>query len=417
MRSWLLAAVALLSACSPGPSTRDEALPPLPEVNLDAFLPAIREEVEKALDAATAEPEDPALVGELGMVLHAHQQNAAAEACYDRARALAPDEFRWVYLLGDVRVELGKTEQAIAHFRRALDIDPSYVPARLKLADALLKKGDLAEAERFYTEATEAAPDSAIAFYGLGRVRAAKGDSAAAAASHSKAVELFPDYGAAHYALGLAYRRLDRGAEAKKHFALGEKHKLDMPPTGDRVLIDVRRRTRSAIDFLRAGVELEADGKLDESLEVHLEALKIDPSLEQAHINLISLYARSGNLDQAVSHYQKAIELNPNLPDCHYNYGIILFNQKRFGEARAAFRKALEINPYYAKAHHNLGIMLEGEGNLDEAANHYRQAIDNEPGYRLAHFHLGRILVNQGRNREAITHFQGILEPEDKNTP
>ena len=208
----------LLAACTTGPSTD---APPLPEVSLDSFLPAIRTEVEKALNAATDDPDDPERVGELCMVLHAHQQNAAAEACYDRASALAPDEFRWVYLLGDVRVEQGRIDQGIEHFRRALGIDPDYVPAKVKLADALLKKGELAESEQFYAEATAAAPDSALTFYGLGRVQAAKGDSAAAAKSYERAIELFPEYGAAHYALGLAYRRTGKGRRSEAALRTG----------------------------------------------------------------------------------------------------------------------------------------------------------------------------------------------------
>lgn len=408
----------LLAACgSDSHRSTTESAPPVPEVKLDAFQPTIRAEIETAYQAARAAPDDPAAVGELAMLLHAHQQNATAATCYDRARILEPGKFDWVYLLATVEAEQGKDEPAMRHLRRALEIDPSYVPAQLTLAGLLLKTGSTEAAGKLYRSVLEADPNSAIAWYGLGRVQSVKGDTAGSAVSYQKAVDLYPNYGQAHYALALAYRRLKQSGKAKEHFRLGEKHKLEMPPTGDRVLTAVRGRTKSPTEFLRAGVELDKQGRLEESLAIHLEVLKIDPNQVQAHINLISLYARLGQVDKALEHYRAALKLNKNLPDCHYNYGVLMFSQKKYKEAREAFERAVEINPFYAKAHNNLGTMLEMEGKLDAAAAEFRKAIENQPGYRLARFQLGKILVNQGRIEEAIREFSQIIAPADAQTP
>ncbi len=83
--------------------------------------------------------------GRLGMVLQTYEQYETAAICYERARALAPDEFRWVYYLAIVQAALGKHAQAAAFFREAVRLRADYLPAQIGLADSLLASGNLVE--------------------------------------------------------------------------------------------------------------------------------------------------------------------------------------------------------------------------------------------------------------------------------
>jgi Tfp pilus assembly protein PilF len=176
-------------------------------------------------------------------------------------------------------------------------------------------------------------------------------------------------------------------------------------------------RRAEASELLRRGVALDSAAKLAESVAAHERALALNPELVQAHINLISLYARAGRAEKAESHYRAALAINPDLPEGHYNYGVLLVTQERFAEAAEAFQTCLRLDPYHAEAHHNYAALIERDGRLDEAAAHYRKAIENKPGYRAAHFHLGRILVNQNKPAEAAAEFRHTLTPEDEETP
>ena len=172
-----------------------------------------------------------------------------------------------------------------------------------------------------------------------------------------------------------------------------------------------------ASESLKRAAALEREGKIDESIAAHKQALELNSGLVQAHINLISLYSRTKQFDKAEQAYRDAIAINPELPDIYYNFGVALSGQARFKEAAQAFQDCLRFNPYYAEAHHNYALIIERDGRLEEAAKHYRKAIENKPGYAAAHFHLGRILVNQDKFSEAIEEFLQTLTPEDENTP
>ncbi len=389
----------------------------LPRLPLDQYPPELRGRVAEALSRAEQEPRSASAAGALGMLLHAYDQLEPAEACYRQARRLEPRAFEWAYLEGTVEGRLGRHEAAVAALRDALRAQPAYLPARLKLAEALLATGDAAGGAALYLAILEDEPRSPQAHYGLGRVETARGRMAAAAERYLEATRRFEDFGAAQYALAMAYRDLGREEEARRRLALYQKYLLGDPPLEDPVLDGVRRLKEGAREHLAEGVRLGKAGDAAGAIREHERALTEDPKLVQAHANLISLYGRWERWDQVEQHYRAAVALAPGLADVHYDYGVALSQQGRPREAAEAFKKALEINPYHARAHNNLGTLLLGESRFEEAAGQFRAALENEPGFRLARFNFGRVLVAQGRLREAIEELQKIVTPEDEETP
>ncbi len=396
---------------------RATALPPLPKVNPADFFPGVRDQVLKAYADVQAHPASAEANGRLGMVFQVYRQNQSAAMCYERAHRLDAKSFRWLYYLAQVEQAQGHYDRAAEYFQSALELRPDYLPAKIDRADSLLAAGHAEEAGRIYEAVIAESPENAPAHYGLGRVRAARGDWPGAAEEYRKACNLYPNYGAAHYALALADRRLGNSQATEEELKLAEQNMTNVPPVVDPLMAEVQALNRSGLAEIRVGMNLEKEGKLRESAAAHEKALELDPNLVQAHINLISIYARLGDLAKAEEHYREAIRLNPNAAEAYYDFGVLMFQEKKFSEAEAAFRKTLALNPYHPEAHNNLGFLLETQGKLDEAAEEFTKAIQNRPNYRLAQFHLGRILVNEGKYQEGIAHLLKTLTPEDQDTP
>ena len=393
-------------------------LPDLPQLSLERVAAPIRKQIQEAYDAVRSHQEDAPANGRLGMLLYAYQQNQSAGVFFERARAIDPQEFRWTYYLANVQAALGNPVEALSNLRETVRLKPDYQPAQLKLAETLLTSGKSAESQDLYETILQKHPDSPWAHYGLGRVMSGQKQLAPAIDHFRKACEITPKFGAAHYALALAFRDVDDKTNAQEHLALYQKDKLARPHQDDPLLDAVQELRAGAHDYLKRGVALEAAGQLEQSAAAHERALAIDPKLEQAHINLISLYGRLHQREKAEAEYKSLLAINPNLAEAHYNFGVLLTGQGKNGEASDAFQKALEISPFYAEAHNNLGFLLLNEGRVEEAERHLRAALENKPNYHLAHFHLGRILLHQNKIDEAIDHFQQTLGPEeDDSTP
>lgn len=383
-----------------------------PPVDVTGFEPEIRRQVAGAYESVRLRPRDAEVSGQLGMILQAYERYEQAAIFYERARELAPRDFRWAYYLGLVRGELGQSAKAVAALTVAVGLQGDYGPARLRLADALQAEGQVGASRELYEDVLKRIPGEATALYGLGRLALGEGKRDVAAGHLRRAIESFPDYGAAHYAYGMVLRDLGRLDEARQHLLLSQSHRLKRPLLDDRYLGAVAALNLGATLHLTRGRVLEAEGRIDESIVEHERALAINSGLVQAHVNLITLYGRRGKVDRALEHYRAALAIDPDLPDLHYNYGVLLVAGGEPRRAAEAFQEALRRNPYHAEANHNYGVIIERDGRLDEAAEHYRRALREKPGYRSAHFHLGRILVNQEKVRDALEQFRLAVEPE-----
>src|SRR5204862_2232923 len=127
-----------------------QVLPPLPRLALDTYPPAARDAISRAHRDASARPTDPDHVGALGRVLQAWEQWDAAHDAYAPAQALASPAFDWHYLDAVVLQRLARHADAAEQLRRAVAASPAYLPARVKLAEALLEAGELDESQRLF---------------------------------------------------------------------------------------------------------------------------------------------------------------------------------------------------------------------------------------------------------------------------
>jgi len=393
------------------------APPPLPRLAFDSFSAPTRDVLARASKDAAARPNDAEAVGALARLLHAWEQWEAAHEAYARAQSLAPKTFAWHYLDAIVLQRLARQTEAAARLEQALTISPDDLPARVKLAEALLEAGNIERSQRLFDALRRVPESEAAAELGLGRIAATEGHHEEAVAHLQRAVSLFPEWGAAHYALALSYRALGRREEAQRALERHAQYGPRWPAIADPVLATVTSLRDDAQTNLQRGLKLADAGDLAGAIAAHEAALALDPSIAQAHANLVVLYGRARDWPKAESHYRTVVALGFNLADAHYDYGVLLGLQERWDDAADAYRKAIAVNSRHAGAHNNLGQILERQQKIDAAAAAYRQAVDAQPTFRLARFNLGRMLIALSRPTDAIVELEKLTEPRDADAP
>ena len=192
-------------------------------------------------------------------------------------------------------------------------------------------------------------------------------------------------------------------------------------PTGGSL---AHRQTRPASvsreDAYRAnniGVALLEQFKHKEGAEAFKNALRIDPKLNLARINLSIALFNVPDLPAAQREAQNAAAVAPEVPQPYYVLGLIAKLQNKPDESLSSFQRVLKIEaePYNATALYNLGQALMRAGQRDEglkATERFRQL--RERGSATT---IGQNYLEQGRYAEAIASTGAEPDLVDRTIP
>jgi tetratricopeptide (TPR) repeat protein len=170
---------------------------------------------------AASRPQNPLYVYWLGRLDYDGRQYADAIGYFERAIQLDPEMMRAYYNLGLCLDYVGRVDEAIGDYQRAIVLNrqqphPSPWP-HLDLAIALIEKNQLAEAEKTLREAIGYDARLPQAYYQLGRVLDSTNREQESVAALKQATALDAAYPDPHYLLGRIYRRM-----GEKHLAQTE---------------------------------------------------------------------------------------------------------------------------------------------------------------------------------------------------
>ncbi len=119
---------------------------------------------------------------------------ALAHQVYAQAASLAPNHARLYVAWGQVFLEEGRLDPALARFQQAVDLDATDGLAFRLIGDVKLAQGQPEMALEAYQEAVHWSPDTALAHLGLARTYAALGHPDAAQAALARALALDPHH-------------------------------------------------------------------------------------------------------------------------------------------------------------------------------------------------------------------------------
>lgn len=219
---------------------------------------------------------------------------------------------------------LGRHEEALACYDKALEILPSLAQAHFSKGVALFALGRVQEAIACYDDAIRVNPNLEQAWSNKGVALKALGRLNEAVACYDQAIKINPRYPDAWVNKGVALRATQQVAEALKCY----ERALHLNPNDERA-------------WSNQGNTLYAQGRYNEALRSYDRALALNPRLDQTWINKGTALTVLGKSAEALKCFDQALALNPNSAQAWFNKGVVLVNHLR------KYREAL---PYLEQA-------------------------------------------------------------------
>jgi len=288
-----------------------------------------------------------------------------SETLWNRALECTTNNYIAHNDLGNLLLQKGQLDQAIAHYKIALQIFPGYEEAQFNLGTALAKNGQMDEAIIQYQKGLQIYPGNAAAHINLAYVLLQEGKAEEAIAQYRIALRINP-------------------GDAKGHFEFGN------------ILLQLDR--------------------VDEAIAQIQESLQIKPDDANAQNNLANAFLRKGNLDEAMVHYRLALQIAPNFAEIYNNLGFILLKKGILNEAAADFEKAVQLDPKNPQVLRTVAWVLAtcpqaSLRNGDRAVQLARRANDLEGGKNPAMLRtLAAALAEAGRFSDAKRTAQQAME-------
>ncbi len=312
--------------------------------NIFAVQTAISERVSRALALQLTREQRQQLVKD-------YTQNSEAFQEYIRGR------YYWN------KQSLEEMKKAIAHFQRAIDIDPTYALAYAGIADCYIV---LSTPQIFLGAAWE------------------RDNFNKAKAAARKALELDDTLAEAHTSLGAALAREDDEAAHREW---------------DRA---IELNPNYAITYSFYTVDLIGDGRLEEALEKIKRAREIDPLSVAFNTSHGMVFYRLRRYDEAIEQLRQAIEMNPNSMRAHWGLGLSYEQKGMYKEAISEFERCVSFSNGGPLALAALSHVYAVSGQRGAAQKILRQLLDLFRQGRASAYYVAAVYAGLGDKEQAL---------------
>lgn len=316
--------------------------------------------------------------GRLGNLYLIHGLYTSADACYDNAMQLQPEHFPWAYYSAYLEQQNGDLQAALAAYKKAVALDPSYPPAQYRLALVYLDMNRPDEAYNLLLPLLKNPDYEAAASYGLGQVYLSQQEHLKAIERFSRALELQPGATSIHYPLAMSLRAAGQNDQARQHLKLFGKQELVIK---DR-LVD------------------------------SLQALR-NPAARHFATAMTAVLRKE--YPTAVEEFDKGMEFEPGNVAARTSYARVLYLNGDREKSRAELERVIASAPDKSLAVFLLALIEDESGNRDEALKLYRRVIELDPDHEGANFFLANHYLLQKEFTNAVLHYDVSLKANEKN--
>ena len=128
--------------------------------------------------------------------------------------------------------------------------------------------------------------------------------------------------------------------------------------------------------LFKKGINLMADEKLDDAVEIFQQALRIEPDNVEILMKLGYAEFHLDNHNDALKVYDKVLEIDVTNPEAWNLKGLVHYEQKKYAQALDAVNKAIESDKTYGMAWYNKACFLSLLNQVPESLQALKHSIE-----------------------------------------
>ena len=297
------------------------------------------------------------------------------------------EELNYYYNRGDTFFDLGKFEDAIQNYDKAIELDSNVNSAcYYNRGTAYFSLGKFEDAIQDYNKAIDLNPNDDLSYSNRGNAYFSLGKFEDAIQDYNKAIDLNPNDDLSYNNKGNAYFSLGKFEDAIQDYNKA----IDLNPN-------------NASYYYNRGTTFANLEKFEDAIQDYNKAIDLNPNDESVYYNRGVAFIYLNEYEKAIENLSKAIDLDPNFSDAYNIRGVSYVNQKKFSEAIKDFSKAIDLNPNDKEYYYNLGNLYSNLNEYEKAIENLSKAIDLDPNFSDACDVIG--IISTIQNNEKVIKF------------
>ena len=383
-----------------------------------------------------------------GIEAHKAGRIQEADQMYTAILKVQPNHPDANHNMGVLAVGLGKVEESLPFFKKAIESNQSVVQFWLSYLDALIKLDKFVDARRIIKKAEDQgikgnvfdnlkkrlnpiSPDldvqssKKLLDAAINLRESGKFDQAIDLVK--KKIDLAPKNPELYAFLSHCYILKDDIKKADIYLNYAKEINPNVALVGwnevrillkKKNVIDALNVAKKFIKLFPKDVEgmgvlgscLLANKNIDES-EVFLnKAIELDQSYAEAYLNRGLIKISKQEISSALDDLEKAYEIKPYIYQVWPILASIYLGNKNFDKAEKLYKRLVEKEPLNEKYFFSLGICQQRQGALESAIDSYKKAIKIKPDYSEAYTNIGVIHSNSGEQEKAIEIYEKAIK-------
>jgi tetratricopeptide (TPR) repeat protein len=314
---------------------------------------------------------NPAQLWLLSDLYYRAQKFEQSHKILDRIAAQDPEDARVFFRRGQIHMDGSNLEEALVNFRKAADGMPGVAAPLFGAGIVLRLQNQLNEAKAEILQAVELEPSNVEFLWQLAEVCLGLNQPQDAIKYLERIENSDTPILEAFRLLGDAYRRLGDQVRAQDYL-----DRYQAISNSQQESVALNEEVQSVI--ARAEEKL-GEGKIDEAMELFLEAVEKAPDNWLVHNYLAKIYLSSRYQREAFEHLSRMEELAPDSVEGSYLLGQYWYQQRDFLRAEQYAEKAKAQYPGSGVLRNLLGNIYVELGQREKAVEEYAAAVRLDP--------------------------------------